>query len=62
MNQLMIVQITQFKTAVTVYIVKDLNHISLNFVLQYFKGKTIYLVMFKVIDIAIVMDKVMDIL
>ena len=41
---------------------KDLNHISLNFVLQYFKGKTIYLVMFKVIDIAIVMDKVMDIL
>ena len=44
------------------YIVKDLNHISLNFVLQYFKGKTIYLVMFKVIDIAIVMDKVMDIL
>ena len=44
------------------YKVKDLNHISLNFVLQYFKGKTIYLVMFKVIDIAIVMDKVMDIL
>ena len=57
----MIVQITQFKPGGT-YIVKDLNHISLNFILQYFKGKTIYLVMFKVIDIAIVMDKVMDIL
>ena len=61
MNQLMIVQITQFKTGGT-YIVKDLYHISLNFILQYFKGNTIYLVMFKVIDIAIVMDKVMDIL